>query len=40
MQRVSFTQTIGIDDDWKAMVVIQDGDGDGATTSGVADEHE
>ena len=39
-ERDVFTQTIGIDDDWKAMVVIQDGDGDGATTSGVADEHE
>jgi len=39
-ERDAFTQTIGIDDDWKAMVVIQDGDGDGATTSGVADEHE
>ena len=39
-ERAAFTQTIGIDDDWKAMVVINDGDGDGATTSGVADEHE
>tara|TARA_A200000159_G_scaffold50434_1_gene46629 strand:- start:933 stop:2204 length:1272 start_codon:yes stop_codon:yes gene_type:complete len=38
--RDAFTQEIGIDDDWKAMVVINDGDGDGATTSGVADEHE
>lgn len=39
-ERDAFTQSIGIDDDWKAMVVINDGDGDGATTSGVADEHE
>ena len=39
-ERDAFTQSIGIDDDWKAMVVIQDGDGDGATTSGVANEHE
>ena len=39
-ERDAFTQSIGIDDDWKAMVVIQDGDGDGATTSGVAKEHE
>jgi len=38
--RDAFTQEIGIDDDWKAMVVISDGDGDGATTSGVAKEHE
>jgi hypothetical protein len=38
--RDAFTQSIGIDDDWKAMVVISDGDGDGATTSGVAKEHE
>jgi len=38
-ERDSFTQEIGIDDDWKAMVVIQDGDGDNATTSGVAEEH-
>jgi len=39
-ERDAFTQSIGIDDDWKAMVVIQDGDGDGATTSGVAKEYE
>ena len=38
-ERDAFTQEIGIDDDWKAMVVIQDGDGDNATTSGVAEEH-
>jgi len=38
--RDAFTQSIGIDDDWKAMVVVTDGDGDGATTSGVANEHE
>ena len=38
--RDAFTQSIGIDDDWKAMVVVTDGDGDGATTSGVAKEHE
>ena len=38
--RDAFTQEIGIDDDWKAMVVIQYGDGDGAITSGVAKEHE
>jgi hypothetical protein len=38
-ERDSFTQEIGIDDDWKAMVVIQDGDGDNAATSGVAEEH-
>jgi len=38
--RDAFTQEIGIDDDWKAMVVISDGDGDNATTSGVAKEHE
>jgi len=38
--RAAFTQEIGIDDDWKAMVVVTDGDGDGATTSGVAKEHE
>tara|TARA_A200000159_G_scaffold53994_1_gene49977 strand:- start:51 stop:1127 length:1077 start_codon:yes stop_codon:yes gene_type:complete len=37
--RDAFTQEIGIDDDWKAMVVIQDGDGDNAATSGVAEEH-
>ena len=37
--RAAFTQEIGIDDDWKAMVVVTDGDGDGATTSGVAKEH-
>lgn len=39
-ERDAFTQSIGIDDDWKAMVVVTDGDGDGATTSGVAKEHE
>ena len=39
-ERDAFTQEIGIDDDWKAMVVVTDGDGDGATTSGVAKEHE
>ena len=38
-ERDAFTQEIGIDDDWKAMVVIQDGDGDNAATSGVAEEH-
>ena len=39
-ERDAFTQSIGIDDNWKAMVVVTDGDGDGATTSGVAKEHE
>ena len=38
--RDAFVQTIGVDDDWKFMTVIEDGDGDGATTSGVAKEHE
>jgi hypothetical protein len=38
--RDAFTQSIGIDDDWKAMVVVTDGDGDNAATSGVAKEHE
>ena len=39
-ERDAFTQSIGIDDDWKAMVVVTDGDGDNAATSGVAKEHE
>lgn len=37
--RGAFVQSIGVDDDWKFMTVIEDGDGDNAVTSGVAKEH-